>query len=101
MIVPAVGVVVGDDDGGAGPERRLLDGVDDVDDEGLLIERIGVASVSVLIARGLQEADGGHVAGGKRIGEVVDVVLVVGGVCGSDRCRWRTDACGSGSIVLA
>ena len=35
--------------------------------------------------RGFQEADGGQVAGGERIGEVVDVVLVVGQVGGADR----------------
>ncbi len=65
MVVPAVGVIVGDDDGGAGPEGRGFDGVDLVDDEGLLVERIGVAGVSILISRGLEEADGGQVAGGE------------------------------------
>ena len=85
MIVPAVGVIVGDDDGGAGPEGRLLDCVDGVDDEGLLIERIGVRGVSVLVAGSLQEADCGQIACGQSIGEVMDIVLVFGGVRGSDR----------------
>ena len=42
MIIPTIGVIVGDDDRGPGPERRFLDGVDGVDDECRLIERIGV-----------------------------------------------------------
>ena len=41
--------------------------VDDVDDEGLLVERVGVAGVGVLIAGSLEEADGGHVAGVDRV----------------------------------
>ena len=65
-------------------KRGLLKGVDDVDDEGLLVERIGVAGVGVLVGGGLEEADSGKVAGGERVGEVMDVVLVVGGVCGAD-----------------
>ena len=104
MVVPAVGVVVGDDDGGAGPEGRLLDGVDHVDDEGLLVERVGVAGVAVLVAGGLQEADCGHVAGGESSGEVVRVVLVVGGDrVGADGCdRGGTDVVevGGAGVVL-
>ena len=56
VVVEAVGVVVGDDDGGAGPVRCLLQGVDLVGDELLLIQRVGVAGVPVLISGGLQEA---------------------------------------------
>ncbi len=56
---------------------RLHQEVDGVDDEGLLVERVGVASVSILIARGLQEADGREVAGVDGVEEVVRVVLVV------------------------
>ena len=95
VIVPAVGVIVGDDDDGAGPERGLFDGVDCVDDEGLLVEGIGVARVTVLVSRGLEKANGRHVAGGESIGEVVYIVLVLGLIRGSDRARW--DAGGSGS----
>ncbi len=84
VIIPAVGVVVGDDDGGAGPELRLLDGVDGGDDEGLLVERIGVAWVSVLGSGGLEEADGRQVACSESSGEVLRVVLVVGRIGGAD-----------------
>ena len=51
-----------------------------MDDEGLLVERIGVTGVAILIAGGLQEADGREVAGVDRIVEVVHVVLVIGGI---------------------
>ena len=93
MIVPAVGVIVGDDDGGAGPEGGFLDGVDRVDDKGLLVERVGVGGVSILIAGSLQEANRRHVSGGERIGEVMDIVLVVGSVVWYRWLRPRLAGC--------
>ena len=77
MVVPAIGVVVGDDHRGVLPVRLLLQEVDDVDDEGLLVQRIGVAGVAVLVAGRLEEADGREIAGVDRIVEVMHVVLVV------------------------
>ena len=56
VIVPAVRVVVGNDDGGRFPIALLLQEVDDVDDERLLVERIGVAGVAVLKAGRLQDS---------------------------------------------
>ena len=92
VVVPAVGVVVGDDDGRGGPGRGLLQGVDLVDEEALLVERVGVGGVAVLVARGLAEADGRQrggwevatADGGDELVEVIGVVLVVGDVdCGT------------------
>ena len=47
VVVPAIEIVVGDDDGGIFPKRVGLDGVDSVDDERLLVERIRVAGVTI------------------------------------------------------
>ena len=43
--------------------------------------------MSILISGSLREADRRHVSGGERIDEVLDIVLVVGGVA-----RWRSVA---------
>src|SRR6185437_1359477 len=75
VVVPAVGVVVGDHDRGGLPERRLLDLVDGVHQERLLIQRVGVAGVAVLVPGCLEEADLGHVAGRERLVEPGQVVL--------------------------
>ena len=58
--------------------------------------------MTVLEAGGLEEADGGQVAGGEGGVEVVDVVLVVGGAgagigLGADGRDRRRGGCGSGS----
>ena len=82
MVVPAVRVVVRDHDRRRLPVAALLDGGDDLDDERLLVDGIGVARVPVLVGRRLQVADGGEVAALQRVEEVVAVVLVVGGVGG-------------------
>ena len=58
MVIPAVRIVVHDHDRRVLPIRRILKEVDDVHDELLLIERIGITGVTVLIACGFQEADG-------------------------------------------
>jgi hypothetical protein len=57
VVVPAVGVVIGDDDRRARPVRGLLQRVDLVDDELLLVDRVGVGGVAVLVAGRLEEAD--------------------------------------------
>src|SRR5262249_37495705 len=78
VIVPAVRIIVHDDDGRAAPIVGLLDCVDGCYDELLLIERVRVAGVAVLVGRGFQEANRWQIAvleGGEEIG---DVVLVVG-----------------------
>ena len=77
MIVPAVGVIVHNDDRGAAPAGLQFEEVDGIDDKGLLIQRIGVPGMAVLIGWRLQEADCGKVACRDRSEEVVDIVLVV------------------------
>src|SRR6202034_2859823 len=84
VVVPAVRVVVSDNHSVVCPVLRLLQGIDDSGHERLLVQRIGVASVAVLVARGLQEADGGKIAGLDRVEEVVGIVLVI--------CRVAVDA---------
>src|SRR5580698_2853544 len=103
VIVPTVGVVIRDDDGGAGPVRRLLERVDHGDHPGLLIERVGVTGVAILIARRLQERDGGKNALAQRGEEIRGVVLVVGRTGVSDfidRSRTRVSRVRGGSVIL-
>ena len=102
VVIPAVRVVVGDDHGGVGPVLLLLQEVDNVDDERLLVERIGVAGVAVLVARRLEEADCRKVAGVNGVEEVVRVVLVVCRVAvDADRAGRSRAGCASGSAVDA
>ena len=51
MIVPAVGIVIGDDHGGLVPVSLLLEKVDDRHDEVLLVKRVGVSGVAVFDIR--------------------------------------------------
>jgi hypothetical protein len=51
----SLGVVVGDDDGRGAPGLRPLQRVDGVDEETLLIERVGVAGVAVLVLGGFEK----------------------------------------------
>ena len=59
VVIPAVGVVIGNHYSGICPVFLLLQKIDNGDDECLLVEGIGVAGVAVLIARRLEEADSG------------------------------------------
>ena len=102
VVVPAVRVVVGDDHSGIRPVLLLLQEIDNVDDERLLVERIGVAGVAVLVARRLEEADSGEVAGIDGVVEVVRIVLVVCRVAVECQPCWAKSAgCASGSAVEA
>jgi hypothetical protein len=56
VVVPAVGVVICDDDRGARPVRGLLQGGDLLDQELLLVDRVGVEGVSVMVGGSLDEA---------------------------------------------
>jgi hypothetical protein len=78
MVIPAVGVAVGDDDRRRIPKLRLFDEVDRVDQELLLVQRIGFSGVPALDGRRFQEAYRWHVAGVHRIDEVMYIVLMVG-----------------------
>src|SRR5262245_34528485 len=77
MVVPAVRVIVSDDDGSAVPLFALLQRVDGVHQERLFVEWIGVSSVSILIGGGLEVTHGRHIAsvdGGPEVGEVILVI---------------------------
>src|SRR5205823_3224259 len=90
VVVPAVGVVVGDDDRGRRPELGLLQLVDLLREEGLLVQRVGVARVTVLVLARLEVADGRQVPRlqrGVEVGQVVLVVGLVGVADGLDRRR--------------
>ena len=85
VVVPAVGVVIGDDDRGVLPVRGLLQRVDLVGDPVLLVERVGVGGVPVRPARRLEERHRGQCRRrqfaladrGDQLVEVARVVLVV------------------------
>ena len=77
MIVPAVGVVIGDHNGRIVPVFRLLQLVDCVDDEGLFVDRVRIARMAVLIGRCLQEGDGRQVAVLQRRLVIGQVILMV------------------------
>src|SRR6202043_367518 len=67
VVVPAVRVVIGDDDGGVLPVGLLLQEVDQLNRSGLLIERIGIAGMAILVSRHLDVRDRRVVAGFHRI----------------------------------
>src|SRR6185369_12641554 len=74
----AIGVVIGDDDGGVFPRVGLLEGVNHVYHERLLIKRIRISGVAVLRGFGLQESHGRQAVFKQRGPEVFQVVLMVG-----------------------
>src|SRR6266700_1151877 len=103
MVVPAVGVVVGDHDGGVSPELGVLDRVDGVDQEVLFVGGVGVARVPVLVGGGLQEADRRHAAAAQVLEEPVQVVLVFGPPIVpdlGDAGRGQVERVGGGGVVL-
>ncbi len=77
VVIPTIGIVIGNDDDRVAPLRSLLDDIDRMHKECLLIQRIGVAGVAVAISGGLKKADGGKVSGLYRVEKIVNVVLVV------------------------
>src|SRR5262249_53441707 len=81
VVIPSIGVIVGDDYRDFIPFSKSLETIDRVHKELLLGERIGVAGMSVSIARSFQVADFGKITGVHRRPEIDDVVLVVGLVC--------------------
>ena len=80
VIVPAVGVVVGDDDRGVFPVLAIGDGVDHTDVEDLLVNGIGISGMAVLIRGGLQVGDSRKAAFAESQPESAEVVLVIGAV---------------------
>ena len=77
VVIPAVGIIVGNENHRVAPLRRLLNRIDYVHQECLLIERVRVAGVAVAIGCRLEVADCWKITGLYRVKEVVDVVLVM------------------------
>jgi hypothetical protein len=100
VIVPAIRIIVEHDDGGVFPVLRGHDRVDDLHDEMLLEQRIGISRMAVQEARrlevghrrqidpGLESRDVVGAAGGARYrvhGEQrADIVLVIGLIAEAD-----------------
>jgi len=78
MVIPPIGIVVQNHNCGTPPARLFLQHVEEVHDEILLIQRVGVAGVAILVGRGLNKADRWQVAVLYCIVEPGDVVTVVG-----------------------
>src|SRR6516225_5998835 len=55
-----------------------LQSVDHLDEEIPLVERVRIAGMAVLVSRRLEEGHRGQVVGGKRVEEVVTVILMIG-----------------------
>src|SRR5487761_77934 len=53
VVVPAIGVVVGDDDGGAAPFGKCFQLVDGFNQELLFVESIRMACMGILVGSGL------------------------------------------------
>lgn len=77
MVIPAVRIIVVDDDGRVRPIRRALEQIDHVHDERLFVDGIGVAGVAILESGSFQIAHGGHVASADGGVEIIDVVLMI------------------------
>ena len=80
MVIPSIRIVIHDDHGRAAPGGLLLQEIDEIDQKGLLIQRVRISRMTVLIRRGLDEAHRWKIAlryGGK---EILHVVLVVRGL---------------------
>jgi hypothetical protein len=77
MVVPAIGVVIKDDNRRALPERRPLDCVDRIHQECLFVDRIRVAGMAILVRSGFQVADSWEIAGGKGREKIAEIVLVI------------------------
>src|SRR5690242_6268891 len=73
MVVPAVGIVIGDHDSGIAPFGPALQKIDDLHGERLFVQWIRITRMSVLIRGSLQKTHGRKIAGFNRVIEVVYV----------------------------
>jgi len=80
MVIPAIGVVIGDDDRCRRPLGALHHRIDDLHDEALLIDWIGVAGMAIFVSGRLEEGDGRQVIELEGSEEIGRVVLVVRGI---------------------
>src|SRR5262245_14723018 len=103
VVVPAVRVVKGDDHRHVAPLRELLELVQDVNQEDLLVERVGVTRVSILIGWCLEKGDRWEMAGASgppEPGEIVEVIRLIGLADHSQRCRGQVErVCGGGKVL--
>ena len=87
MVVPAIGIVVGDHDRRVAPERTLFDRIDCGHDRGLFFQRCRIGRMSRVVLRELQVGHGRKVPGAERLIEIRQIVVVIGahqvsaGVC--------------------
>src|SRR5437764_324817 len=83
MVIPAVGVVISDNDRCVLPCLKLLKMVDSIDHEGLVCQRIRIARVAILESSGLYETVCGQMSrirGRPEVNQVILVVRLVGGL---------------------
>src|ERR1700739_1890059 len=103
MVIPAVGIVIHNDYRSALPVALLLQEIDEVNEEGLFIERVGVPGVSVLERLRLNKAYSREVARANGSVKILQVVFVVGGAGVPDfgnRCRPRVLRVSCRRVVL-
>ena len=77
VVVPAVGIVIGDDHRRVRPFGALLQRIDDAHDESLLVDGVGIAGMSILIGRRLEEAHGRKIPRVERVEKVMNVIGMI------------------------
>ena len=90
VVVPTVGIIPGDDLRCVLPLLRSHQGVDDVHDEDLFVDRIRIAGMAILLRPGLHVAHGRQPTLVQRCEEVRQVVLVVRSIVGRSDQHWIT-----------
>ena len=78
MVVPAIGIVVHNDYGGAAPSGLLLQKVEECHQERLLIQRIGVPGMTVLISRCFDETYCREITRAHGVVKVRQIITMVG-----------------------
>jgi len=78
VVVPAVGIVIGDEDGHRFPLRQLLQGVYGLNQKLLFEQRGGVGRVASVRLAGFDETNGREVSAVGRVPEIGEGVIVVG-----------------------
>src|SRR5215510_16163161 len=89
MIVPAVRVVIQNDNRSFLPERGFHYCVYGMHQERLLVDWIRVSGMTILIGGGLQVADGRQIAGSQSSEEIAEIVLMIRLIRLPDRSDWR------------
>src|SRR5215831_1368020 len=103
MVVPAVGIVIEDEDGCALPCGLLLQEVDEIYQESLLIERIRVSGMAVLVSLRLDETHRWETPRTHSLVKILQIVIMVGRTGMPDLCngcRTHVLGIGRGRIIL-